>query len=172
MAEKYLAVGKIGKPHGIAGAFRFLLWRTLKSNRKTPPHFMLLQKGHYTPYFIEHIEWQDWESGFIKFEEITSPEQAKQYSGSELFITPADADRYFKKDANELQELLHYQLHDTTSGITGEVIELNETLAQILVTIKGPEREHLIPLAEDFIVEINKRKKIIIATLPEGLLDL
>ena len=70
MAEQHISVGKLGKPHGLSGAFRFLLHRELKSKKKFPNHFFILQKGNFLPWFIKEIEWLGFDSGFILFEEI------------------------------------------------------------------------------------------------------
>ncbi|MCW5909044.1 MAG: 16S rRNA processing protein RimM [Chitinophagales bacterium] len=170
--EHYIPVGKLGKPHGISGAFRFRLSRVLKKIRKLPPYFCMEQKGNPVPFFVSRFEMKNFEEGLINFEEITTPEQAKQYSGSELLLTEKEIKLYFEKDAESIDYLIGYRLTDEQAGEVGTVIELLETPAQVLAIVKGNRKDYTIPLADDFIVEIDELKKQIHVNLPEGLLDL
>lgn len=172
MAEEYISVGKLGKPHGIAGAFRFLLHRQLKSKAKFPKHFLLHIKGSYLPWFVTEVELTGLSDGLIRFEDVTTPEKARIYSGCELFLSEKDTNAYFKKDAEGLNYLKGYQVSDQTAGPLGPLLEVDETPAQILITIDYKGREVLIPLVDEFIIELNKRKKTLLLDLPEGLLDL
>lgn len=171
MAESYISVGKLGKPHGISGAFRFLLQRELKNKKKNPPYFLLASGKNATPHFIKTIEWHRAKNeGTIAFEEIKTPEEAKQYSGSELQLMEKDVESFFKKEAEGPEYLVGYMAVEETQGAIGTIDEIIESPGQILLNIES--RDLLIPLVDEFIVKINKRKKEIILDLPEGLLDL
>ena len=61
---------------------------------------------------------------------------------------------------------------DATKNVKRALLEVEETPAQLLITVDYSGREVLIPLVDDFIVELNKRKKTLLLNLPEGLLDL
>lgn len=171
MADEYVSVGKLGKPHGIRGAFRFLLHRELKS-KKLPSHFFLYLRGQYLPFFIKSTEWLEWGSGFIQFEEITTPEIAKLHSGKELYLIEKDTKKYFKADVGEWDFLVGYQVIEHTAGAIGVITMVEEMPAQILLTIQSDNGEHIIPLVDDFVVSIHKTKKEITLELPDGLLDL
>jgi 16S rRNA processing protein RimM len=57
--------------------------------------------------------------------------------------------------------------------LLGEVTNIIENPGQILLILKSPEgKEILIPFHEDFIVSINKKKKLIEMDLPEGLTEI
>ena len=172
MAEPFISVGKLGKPHGISGAFRFLLHLELKNKKKLPNHFMINQKGSFLPWFVKEIEWLGFNEGFILFEEISTPEKAKQYSTCELFLTEKEAESLFKKNVGSIDYLLGYKARDEKEGELGVIEELIENPGQILCSIKGDGNEIMIPLVEEFISKIDKGKKEIIFNLPEGLLDI
>ncbi len=171
-AEQNIAVGKLGKPHGISGAFRFYMHRELKSAQKFPKHFLVMERGTLLPWFVSKTEWLAFNEGFIWFEEVTTPEKAKLYSGRELFLTGKDVNTYFKKDSGSYSELLGYVAIEETEGEIGTIEEIIENPGQILLAIKTETKEVLIPLVEEFIVDINKKKKELLLNLPEGLLDL
>jgi|ERR1043165_7886130 16S rRNA processing protein RimM len=171
-SEQNIAIGKLGKPHGISGAFRFYMQRELKSAKKFPKHFMVLEKGTLLPWFVTKHEWTAFNEGFIWFEDITTPEKAKLYSGRELFLSQKDITTYFKKDSDDFNFLVGFAASDETAGELGIIEAVTENPGQLLLTIKNAEKEVLIPLVDDFIVEINEKKKEITLDLPEGLLEL
>ena len=169
--EQYISVGKIGKPHGLSGAFRFFLDRELKKKSKIPNHFLLNLKGSFTPWFIQTVEWVGFNEGYILFEEVTSPEKGKQYTGNELFLSEKDINTYFKKDALSLDYLVGYKVTDEETGEIGIIAEVVENPGQVLLSIEKDGKEIMIPFVEDFVLELNKRKKEIILSLPEGLIS-
>lgn len=169
MTEPTISVGRLGKPHGLSGAFRFLLTRELKSKGKQPKYLLVGKGGSPIPFFIKTIEWYGLNEGFINFEEITTPEGAKQYSGSELLVYEKDM-ALFKKVSSDFSYLTGYKAADKTEGEIGTIEEVVESPGQILLSITG--RNVMIPLVDDFVVGINKRKKEIMFNLPEGLLDI
>ncbi len=170
-SEKYISVGKLGKPHGLSGAFRFFLDREFKSKNKLPAHFLLDIKGNFMPWFVKTIEWTGFNEGFILFEEVSSPEKGKQYTGIELCLSEKDIATYFKKDADSLEYLKGFKAIDETEGEIGIIEEVVENPGQVLLSINKDGNEIMIPFVEDFIVSLNKRKKEIILSLPEGLLS-
>ncbi|MFN8275919.1 MAG: ribosome maturation factor RimM [Chitinophagales bacterium] len=167
----YLAVGKIKKPHGLSGAFHFSLYRMLKNPAKTPPHLFLEKDGIFQPLFIESWTTTGLNDAILKVEDINSPELARKLNNQELFLTEADAKKWLAKEEDDLVWLIGYQAMDGTE-LLGPITDLMTLPAQILATINYQGRELLVPLTDDLITDINKRKKQIIFTLPEGMRDL
>ena len=168
--EEYITIGKLGKPHGISGAFRFLFDRELKSKKKLPDHFMIRSGNNYLPWFIKKLEWTGFNEGIILFEEINTPEKAKAFSGSPLCLNESEAKTYFKESAGELDFLIGFKaIIDEQPGI---IEEISEMPGQTLLHIKLNGKEIMIPFVEDFVVEINRRKKEITFELPDGLVEI
>jgi 16S rRNA processing protein RimM len=172
MAELSLSVGKLGKPHGLSGAFRFYLSRELKNKNKKPAHFLLDVNGTELPFFVKEIEWTGFNEGFILFEEIITPEKAKAYSGKELRLKQNDIAALFKTTADEYDFLKGYEVVEREAGKLGIIEEVIENPGQLLISIKTNSNEMLIPLADEFVLKIDKRKKELTLNLPEGLLAL
>lgn len=171
MAEPFISVAKLGKPHGTTGAFRFYMLRELKKNN-LPEHFLVLQNGSMIPWFVAKTEWLSHSEGFIWFEEINNRETAKNYSGRELFLTDTVTNKYFKKEELHSASYLGYTALEETAGLLGTISDTMETPAQTLLVVKSGQKEILIPCIEEFIASVNHSKKEIVFTLPEGLLDL
>lgn len=169
---KNIVVGKLGKPHGVSGAFRFYLQRELKSTKKVPKHFLVQDKGSLLPWFVSKVQWAGGGEGIINFEEITTPEKAKLYSGRELYLSEKEVAAYFKKETEGFEYLTGFTAIDEETGVIGTIEEVIETPAQILLQVNRQGSEVLIPLVDDFVIDINEEEKEILLTLPEGLLDL
>lgn len=173
MAESFISVGKIGKPHGLTGAFRFVFFREVKNKKKIPAHFMFHKNGNFLPWFVKELEWNGFNEGFLSFEEITTPEKAKQFSGSEIYVSEKEAEIFFKDDAGVYDFLIGYKAYEEAVGLIGEVTEIMENPGQLLCVLKtANEQEIIIPFVEEFIMKIEKRKKEIHFCLPDGLLDI
>jgi 16S rRNA processing protein RimM len=170
-SEKYISIGKIGKPHGLSGAFRFFLDREPKNKNKLPGHFLMNLKGDFTPWFVKTVEWTGFNEGFILFEEIASPEKGKQYTNTEICLGEKDISAYFKKDAQSLDYLEGYKAIDEDEGEIGLITEVVENPGQVLLLISKDGKEIMIPFVEDFVVKLDKRKKEMILSLPEGLVS-
>lgn len=171
MADTYISVGKLGKPHGIRGAFRFLLFMSRKSGR-LPGHFYIFENGQYMPYFLKDVAWHTEDSGLIRFEEITTPENARRFSGHELYLKASETSEFFRQQRGEWDFLMSYKVIDELLGEIGQITAIEEMPAQYLLTVTAGNRTYIIPVADAFIVKIRRRQKEIVMRLPDGLLDI
>src|SRR5690606_2707752 len=109
--------------------------------------------------------------GFIQFEDINSRTEAVPLTGSEIFLKEDEVEKYFADEAEGYEALIGYTLFDSDTKI-GEIVDVEEMPMQVMAVVKVGEEEHLIPLADDWVININENEKIIVLDLPEGLLDI
>ena len=169
MPDTYISVGKLKKPHGLNGAFSFSLARELKSLKKVPPHFFVEIKGNFIPYFVKNIDLKDIHSGYISFEEITKPEEARDLVNMELYLEEQKVNTFFKKDADEYGFLVGFTAYDKET-LLGTIDEVMDMPGQVLVMLTVNDQEVMIPLADDLVLDLDKRKKRITFDVPEGLI--
>lgn len=168
---KYIPIGKLGKPHGISGAFRFSFHREPKSKRNLPKHFFIPSKGGIVPFFVSNIEMRGFDDGLINFEDIKNPETAKLYTTKELYLTEAEVEKWFKKDSSEFDYLPGYMVNDAKLGDLGTVKEVIESPGQILITFDYQGQERIIPIVDELVIEINMPLQVLKMDLPEGILE-
>jgi 16S rRNA processing protein RimM len=65
-----------------------------------------------------------------------------------------------------------FEVRDVNLGLLGLVQEIVEYPYQSLAKVFYGERELLIPLVDEIIVEINDKKKLLLVNMPEGLIDI
>ena len=125
----------------------------------------------YSPLFVEKLEMNREESGFVHFEEFKDRNQAILHSNLDIYLSEQDAEKYFDEDESDLEFLIGYTAFDNETQF-GTIIAIDEMPMQTFAVVENGEKEHLIPLVDDFVIDIIKKKKHIIFDLPEGLLDL
>lgn len=69
-------------------------------------------------------------------------------------------------------EIIGYSVHDTTKGPIGVISEVLDYPHQQLFSIKHNFKEILIPIVDEFIIDVNRNKKTIVISAPEGLIDI
>ena len=94
--------------------------------------------------------------------------------------TSCDSDRVFDKytsvEKNSwLQDVpinFDFKIVDTNFGFIGIIKGVNDSTAQALFEIDREGTEILIPMNDQFIVEVNRKTKTITVETPPGLIDL
>jgi 16S rRNA processing protein RimM len=69
-------------------------------------------------------------------------------------------------------EVIGFTIEDKNFGEVGIIKAINDSTAQALFEIDRHGTEVLIPMNDEFIVEVNRDKKTIFVETPEGLIDL
>lgn len=120
----------------------------------------------------------------VKFAQITTAEQAEQLVGCHCLARKEDIgdihplagsgnDIIFDGDVLYADELIDWQVEDGQGTLLGTVADVDESPAHpLLVLALGDGGEAMIPLVEDFIVEIDGGSRTIAMNLPKGLLDI
>ncbi len=157
-------VGYFSKTHGIKGHL------VLKSEREfyfedVNALFVELS-GNKAPYFISDIK--ETNTGItVLLEDVDAIEKAKLLVGKKVFV-----DSQYLSEEEEIENLVGYELIDAAFGSLGEILEVNDSGPQVLVSINYKEKEVILPLVEDFIENINHVSKKIKFKAPEGLINL
>ena len=65
-----------------------------------------------------------------------------------------------------------FQVLDINHGKLGEIVNVDESTMNVLFAIEQEDGEEiLLPAHEEFIMKIEKKKRVITVAVPEGLLD-
>ncbi len=105
----------------------------------------------------------------VKFRGVDDREAASGLRGKDLTITPEQMGEP-PEDAWWEHDLLALQVYDVDGNMLGEVTEVMETGANDVLVVRGEEREYLIPMISDVVVEVDLAlERITVRPLP-GLL--
>jgi 16S rRNA processing protein RimM len=167
-AEELIKTGKLIKPHGIKGEIVASSEIDLLDNKT--PCLVLDVEGIYVPFFIESLRPKG--AGFlIKFERVNDEKAVKELVGKELFFPRQHLSASYEEPIT-WDSYLGYTVEEEHLGILGELEAVDDSTLNVLLTVRSPQGELLIPAAEDFFLSIDDHHRRIVLTLPEGLLEL
>jgi 16S rRNA processing protein RimM len=166
----YNSIGKLVATFGVKGEVVLQHHLGKKTSLKDlETVFIEAKKDEMLPYFIENTRIKNEEELFIKFEGIDTKEAAFKLMQKKLWLTQDDFNKYAAKSAPIA--LLGFHIINEGNDL-GEILEVIEQPHQVLCRIEVNGKEALIPVHEDFLLKIDKKKKQVHVELPEGLLDI
>jgi 16S rRNA processing protein RimM len=164
-----ILLGRISKVHGFEGAVTVLLEKNLIENVPDMESVFLEIEGKPVPFFIRESYYPGGDILRLKFDGYISMEQVNEFIGCRVFLTSGERE---EKHA-DIRTFNSFRILLPDNSHVGTISEIIENPGQWLLEIITPAgKKLLIPFHEDFIVSIDKRKKIIIMDLPEGLLEI
>lgn len=169
MAE-YYKIGKIVAAAGLKG--ELLLKHTLgkkTSLKGLTTLFTEDRKNSFLPWFIESARIKSEDEIYIKLENIDSRESTRPMTQKEVWLTETDFKKFAAKSAPA--NFLGYHIIDQGKNL-GAILEVIEQPHQLLCRLEIEGKEVLIPLHEDSLEKIDQRKKQILVSMPDGLLDI
>jgi len=131
--------------------------------------FIEIKKEEMLPYFIQSAKSKSPEEIYLKLEGIDAKETAQKLLQKEIWLTEDSFQKFASKTAPVT--LLGFHLINEGENI-GEVLEVIEHPHQMLFRIDYRGKEALIPVHEETLLRIDKKKKQVHVVLPDGLLDI
>jgi len=170
MNNDYINIGKIVTAHGLTG--EVLLKHALGKKttfKENDTVFIEQVKGSYLPHFVQSSKVKAEDETIIKFDDVDSREKALKFLQKQVWLTQEDFRKFAAKSSPI--SLLGFTLFNEGEklGIIDEIIEQPH---QVLLTIKINGKEVLIPLHEETLNNIDRKKKEVHVTLPDGLLEI
>lgn len=167
---EYFKIGKLVAAFGVKGEMilKHSLGKKSKLNN-VKALFVEEKKEAFIPWFISATRIKTEDEIYIQFEDITSREAALKLTQKEVWVTETD----FKKIAAPSTPLSYLGFHiiDNSNDL-GPILELIEQPHQLLCRLQVEDKEVLVPLNEQTLLQIDKKSKKIIVSLPDGLLDI
>jgi 16S rRNA processing protein RimM len=155
---------------GYEGAVAVKLEKIFTENIPHMESVFLEIEGRPVPFFISDLEYSGADVLKLQFEGYTTAHKISEFIGCRVFLTshPKTGSR-----SREKLSFIGYKVYIDEKELLGEITELIPINDQWLINVSSAdEKQILIPFHEDFIVKIDKRKKMIIMDLPEGLTEI
>lgn len=159
--EDVISIGKITRTHGKRGEVQCLMENEYWDNADAT--FLILSIDNIlVPFRV--LDWRGKGSDSLIFQlnRFTDELQAQQLIGHQAYMLKSDI-----SEENEIlptwQSLKGYRVLDTDQGELGIITDVDETTINTLITLNNTQ---LIPLHEDFIIDILQEKQQITICLP------
>ena len=167
---EYITVGKLNKSFGTKGQIRVVPEKAFKSDLENSEVWFVEKAGNMIPYFVESLDHSV--HFLVKFEDVDAPETAKEITGCILKLRKKDVS--YKEDAevSDLEKLVGFTIKTKEGKIIGEIQTIEEYPQQLMAIVKDDSQNQLlIPLASDFMVDLDVATSILVMNLPDGLIE-
>jgi len=163
-------LGKITKKHGFKGNLILHLETDEPEFYQNMESVFIETNGILVPFFFETIGSHSKNKLLVKFEDL-SPEEAEKLVNRSVWL-PLSTLPELEDDAFYYHEIIGYKVIDSRKGEIGSIKNVNDSGIQALFEIDCDGKQILIPVVDDWILEVNKDEKFIRIDTPDGLIEL
>lgn len=128
-------------------------------------------RDNLVPFFIKNCRLHKSALLRIDFEDINDEAAADRIMGSELFL-PLEFLPKLSGDKFYFHEVVGFSVVDSVHGNIGIVTGVNDNTSQALFELEKNGKQLLIPINDEIITKVDRAKKTIHVTTPDGLVDL
>ena len=159
--EQVISIGRITRTHGKRGEIQCLTANDYWDNAEAT--FLILSIDNIlVPFRVLDWRGKGSDSLIFQLDHINDEQSAQQLIGCQAYMLVSDL-----SEDDELlptwQSLTGYRVLDTDQGELGTIIHVDETTINTLITL---DNDQLLPLHEDFIIDIDQENKLLTICLP------
>lgn len=170
--EEVIEIGRLQQPHGIKGEINALIYDGVDVDRLSC--VVLDIDGINVPFFISGIRQRGVQSYLVAIDGIENEQKAASISNKTLFALKKDVGDFgeaYDEDGFYAEDLIGYKVETVDGGFNGTITDVDDTTENVLFIVTGEDgAEYMIPVADEFIAEIDTDTRKIIFDLPEGLI--
>ena len=168
--EDCFYLGKVIKTHGLKGEVTLKIDADDPSAYVNMKHFFLEINKVLTPFFVEKITMSG-NKFFIAVQDVKTIEQAQNLVGKAVYL-PMEMLPKLSGKQFYFHEIVGFMVVDTEKGELGPISEVLEYPTQAILQVMKGKKEILIPILDQVIQKVDRDKKILTITAPEGLIDM
>lgn len=162
-------LGKITRKHGLQGNV------VIKLDTDQPEFYNQLESifveinGLLVPFFIDKQSWQKSDSKIISFKNTTSV-LVEQSIGKDVYL-PLSTLPHLTGKKFYYHEVLGFHILDEKDQLCGTIEQINDQTAQHYFLLNLDNKQIVIPIIKDWIIDVNREQRLIKMQLPDGLMD-
>ncbi|MDE5705190.1 ribosome maturation factor RimM [Muribaculum sp.] len=175
--DRLTPIGRLGKPHGINGEINAYL--DVDIDIESLKRIILLIDGIYVPFFIASMRQKRSDTYIMALDDINNEREAAELTNHPLYVLTSD-NIIIEDDTDGddrglyASDLIGFKvIDDDTQQTVGEITDIDDSTENVLFIISTPSSATVyLPVADEFITEIDTDSHILRMSLPEGILDL
>lgn len=170
------AIGYVAKTHGIKGEINLRL-----DTDFNPEDFRFLVfeiDTIFVPFKIKQARGNANDSRIVLLDGVDDVEEAKMFVGKTAYVLKSELinnplyENVEKEGGIYLSDLVGYTLEDENGRLIGEITGFNDDTQNFLLEVKLHDGERcFIPYVDEWVLELDAEKKILMMNLPEGLIN-
>jgi 16S rRNA processing protein RimM len=168
--SEYIHIGKLAAAHGLSG--EIILKHVLGKRtdfKDVEAIFIEINRDAYIPYFHEKSIIKNDTETVVKLESVDSKEAAVKLLQKKIWLTKNDFEKLVSKSAPV--NLLDFIILNKGKKL-GAVEAVIEQPQQVLLQTSFNNKEVLVPVNESTLKKIDRKKKEVHVSLPDGLLEI
>lgn len=172
-AEQLTEIGTFGHPHGIKGEISATI--DIDVDMADLRCIVVDVDGIYVPFFITAIRPRSAQSLLLTIDGITNETEAAQMTNKTIFALTdelPEIDDEQDGDGFYAEDLIGFTISDADGKLSGEITAIDDATDNVLFIVSTDKGDVLIPVADEFIVDIDTDNNHLIVNLPQGLLDI
>lgn len=163
-------LGVISKTQGYKGTLILHLDVDLPDSYNNMESVYVFKNNKLIPFFFEKISILPKGFARAKFEDIDTEEDALSLVKCELFL-PLENLPELKDDQFYYHEIIGFNVSDEYLGDIGNIKDIIDIPGNPQLIVNHHNKEIFIPISDSFYRGIDKKKRIILVSLPDGLVD-
>ncbi len=167
--EDCFELGIITKIHSFKGEVILFLDTDIPQNYYKLQQLFIEINKQLVPFFIESAKVQKTTHLRVKFDGVTTEDQALSLTNKKVFL-PLTQLPELKEDQFYFHEIVDFSIVDKQEKIVGNVIEVIDNSSNRLISVMINNKEALLPFNDNHILKVDKPNKTIQLDIPEGLL--
>ncbi|HVX51697.1 MAG TPA: ribosome maturation factor RimM [Chitinophagaceae bacterium] len=168
--KDYIHIGRFVATHGLEGELVLKHALGKKTGLKdVEAIFVEEQKNSYLPYFLQASKSKTVDEILVKLEGVDTKESARRIANRPVWLLNDDFRRLAAKTSPI--SLLGFEIINEGQAL-GKVEEIIEQPHQVLLRTTLNGNEALLPLHEQTLEKIDRKKQQVYLVLPDGLLDI
>lgn len=164
-------LGYVAKLHGFKGEVSLFLDVTNPSDYTTLDAVFIDINDQLTPFFVESLKLKNNGFAAVRFEGLNDENSAKKLLRKELYLPAQVLPKLEGKHFYD-HEVVGFTVIDKHYGIVGKLEQVVDFKVNPLLQILNNEKEVLVPLLDDTVIDVDRQKKELRIQAPEGLIAL
>ncbi len=170
MQEKILTeIGFIRKTQGFNGHIILAVNSGNAEDFLGSKYLFLNMDGNMVPFFVEDFSAEGTQA-VITFEDVNTHEAAVNLVSKKVFLPNDELPSGFF-DQDEFKSIIGFTIIDHKKGNVGSVKNVAETPGQLMIFFDYANTEVMLPVNDQTLLKIMKKKKEVHVSIPEGLLE-
>lgn len=173
--EELVYAGRLLKPHGIKGEVSAGV-DIDDLDLKNVKCIIVEVEGIPVPFFPAAVRPRNHASVLLTLDGITDEREAAELCNKDFFILPQDAPEGYEEADGEgfyAADLIGFEASDAEGKPMGRIADIDDSTANVLFILETPAGGTLyVPVADEFIIDIDPESKHITLDPPEGISDL
>lgn len=127
--------------------------------------------GERIPFFIEELELKHNNKAVLRFQDVDSLQDAEIFAGIEMYL-PANTLPKLTGNRFYFHEIKGFRVTDSQHGDIGVIEDVLELPHQSLFQVRFGEKEILIPVVDEIILNVDRDQRMLTIEAPEGLIEI